>query len=193
MRAPGASTQPVRWIFLDRDGTINRPPPPGSYLLDPSQLQLLPDAGAAIRLLNQARVWTAVVTNQRGIARGLMSTRDLEAVHARLRRELELEGAHLDAIYHCPHERGTCKCRKPRQGMLLQARREHPGLDFAQAAVIGDNESDVQVAKNVGAAAVLLADRDRAATSAEHVASTLLEAVRWLRVRRGLATSPHAG
>jgi D-glycero-D-manno-heptose 1,7-bisphosphate phosphatase len=188
-----AAGAPVRWVFLDRDGTINRAPPRGRYVLAPSQLRLLPDAGAAIRLLNQARVWTAVVTNQRAIARGEMGTEDLDAVHDRLRAQLELHGARLDAIYHCPHEHGACSCRKPQEGMLLRARREHPGLDFAQAAIVGDNESDVQAGKRVGAGAVLLAKQSVAATDADHVAGTLLEAVEWLRWRRGLAASPHAG
>jgi D-glycero-D-manno-heptose 1,7-bisphosphate phosphatase len=184
---------PIRWIFLDRDGTINVEPPPGEYLTDAGRLELLPGAAEAIRLLNDARVWTAVVTNQRGIARGEMTAHDLQAIHARLAEELARDGAHLDAIYHCPHELDACSCRKPRPGMLLRAQHEHPGLDFAATAIVGDKPSDVQAGLRVGASTVLLGRKrivdDR---SADHLAGTLLEAVRWLEAERGLASSPHA-
>ena len=185
---------PIRWVFLDRDGTINVEPPLGEYVTAAEQLELLPDAAKAIRLLNDARVWTAVATNQRGIALGEMTERDLRAVHARLSDELARHGARLDAIYHCPHEQGACSCRKPRPGLLLRAQREHPGLDFASTAIVGDKDSDVEAGRRVGAGTVLL-DRDRANgdRGADHVVGTLLEAVQWLRAQRGLAASLHAG
>jgi D-glycero-D-manno-heptose 1,7-bisphosphate phosphatase len=178
-------------MFLDRDGTINVAPVHGDYITAAPQLELLPGAAEAIRLLNDARVWTAVVTNQRGIARGEMTERDLLAVHARLEGELARHGAHLDAIYHCPHARGVCACRKPRPGMLLRAQREHPGIDFAATALVGDKLSDVQAGRRVGAATVLLAHEIAGREGgADHVAETLLEAVAWLRAERGLAASP---
>lgn len=182
------SAPPIRWVFLDRDGTINVKAPAGEYVTAAEQLQLLPHAAEAIRRLNEARVWVAVVTNQRGIARGKMTETDLEAVHARLADELAGQGAHLDAVYHCPHEQGTCSCRKPEPGLLLCAQREHPGLTFAASAVVGDEESDVQAGRRLGATTVLLAEDGASADrGADHVASTLLDAVEWLRSNRGLA------
>lgn len=178
-----ALAPPIRWVFLDRDGTINLAPPPGRYVAAPAELELLPGAVEAIRLLNRSGIWTAVVTNQRGIAKGLMSERDLEAVHERLRQQLADGGAHLDAIYHCPHEQDRCDCRKPRPGMLLRAQSEHPGLRFSQAAMVGDSESDVRAGLAAGACAVLLADR-APGSCAEHVAPTLLDAVEWLLATR---------
>jgi D-glycero-D-manno-heptose 1,7-bisphosphate phosphatase len=184
--------EPIRWAFLDRDGTINVKPATGAYIDKPGQLELLPGAAEAIRLLNDAGVWVGVVTNQRGIATGQMTEADLQAVHARLREELASRGARVDAIYYCPHEQGACACRKPEPGLLLQAQREHAGLSFAAAAIVGDSDSDVQAGKRVGATAVLLADprpmehRADHADRADHVARTLLEAVGWLSATRGL-------
>jgi D-glycero-D-manno-heptose 1,7-bisphosphate phosphatase len=190
----GTRRPPIRWVLLDRDGTINVKPPRGEYVTAAKQLELLPYAAKAIRLLNDARVWTAVVTNQRGIARGEMTERDLQAVHARLLDQLARHGAHLDAIYHCPHELGVCSCRKPQPGLLLRAQREHPGLSFTGTAIVGDEESDVEAGRRAGAGTVLLA-RDHASGDhgADHVAGTLLDAVEWLRTERGLAESFQAG
>ena len=184
----GPRKSPIRRVFLDRDGTINVAPPAGQYVTSAAELELLPGAGEAIGLLNHAHVWTAVVTNQRAIARGLMTERDLLAIHVSLQAQLARHGAHLDAIYHCPHALDTCTCRKPQPGMLLRARREHPDLDFATAALIGDKLSDIQAGRRVGAATVLLAG-DHGDSNADHVAETLAQAVQWLTAERGLAPS----
>jgi histidinol-phosphate phosphatase family protein len=128
----GRRDRAIRWVFLDRDGTLNVKPPDGEYIERPEALELLPGAAEAVGLLNRAGMWTAVVTNQRGVALGRMSAEDLDAVHERLRLLLRLEGSFVDAIYACTHESGVCDCRKPGPGLLLQAREEHPGLDFAR-------------------------------------------------------------
>lgn len=180
---------PVRWVFVDRDGTVNVAPAAGDYVTEPSQLQLMPGAAAAIRLLNRAGVWVGILTNQRGIALGSMSERDLDAVHAHLRDLLAEHGARLDAIYHCPHERDSCSCRKPKPGLLLRARGDHPEIDFAQAAMVGDSQADVQAGRAVGAHTILLAPGGLdgpAAGSADHVVGSLLDAVRLLAATRGL-------
>jgi D-glycero-D-manno-heptose 1,7-bisphosphate phosphatase len=111
---------PVRAVFLDRDGTLNRKAADGDYVKHPSELELLPRASAAVRRLNQQRVRVIVVTNQRGIALGRMSERDLEAIHIRLAAELARAGARVDAIYHCPHDGGACSCRKPAPGCFTR-------------------------------------------------------------------------
>jgi D-glycero-D-manno-heptose 1,7-bisphosphate phosphatase len=149
----------IRWVFLDRDGTLNVKPPDGEYIERPEALELLPGAAEAVRMLNRAGLWAGIVTNQRGIALGRMSAEDLDAVHERLRDLLRLEGAFVDAIYVCPHEVGTCDCRKPQPGLLLRARREHPALDFARAAIVGDSPSDVQAGVRLGLMTVLISQK----------------------------------
>jgi D-glycero-D-manno-heptose 1,7-bisphosphate phosphatase len=143
-------------VFLDRDGTLSTSPPPGDYVTDPDQLTLLTGAGEAIARFNRAGIWVGVVTNQRGIALGLYTRADLEAIHRRLAELLAAHGAHLDGIWFCPHHNGECDCRKPQPGMLLAARSAVPGLDFARAAMIGDTEADVAAGNAAGVTTVRL-------------------------------------
>jgi D-glycero-D-manno-heptose 1,7-bisphosphate phosphatase len=142
-----------RLVLLDRDGVLNRKAPEGEYVRSPAELQLLPGAAAAVARLNRAGVLVAVVTNQRGVALGRMSEDDLAAVHAALRAGLGAEGAHLDAIYACPHHAGTCDCRKPRPGLLRRALAEH-AVAPAQAVMVGDAPSDVEAGRRAGVATI---------------------------------------
>jgi D-glycero-D-manno-heptose 1,7-bisphosphate phosphatase len=161
--------------FLDRDGTITRTAPDGSYVHGPEEVKLLPGAAAAIRRLNEAGWRVVVVTNQRGLARGLMSEDDLEQVHARLRELLGESGATLDRIYHCPHEAGACDCRKPGTGMFERAREDDPHIAFERAVMIGDSQIDVDAGRAAGIRTVAIGP----ASGASHRASDLEGAVRW--------------
>jgi histidinol-phosphate phosphatase family protein len=154
--------------FLDRDGTIiyDR-----DYLADPRQVELLPGAADAIRRLNHADVPVIVVTNQSGIARGLLTVEQYETVRERLDEMLKQEGAWLDATYACPHHpdfTGACACRKPGDALFRQAAAEHD-LDLARSMFAGDRWRDVVPGAEAGGLAVLIpgagtprADRERA-------------------------------
>ncbi len=143
-------------VFLDRDGTINAKAPEGAYILSPRQVRLLPGAGGAVHLLNQAGALVLVVTNQRGVALGHMTTADVAAVNAELDRRLRRFGAKVDAYYVCPHEAGTCDCRKPAPGLLTQAFRDHPKLRPDRCVMVGDSETDVRAGLAAGCRAVRL-------------------------------------
>jgi D-glycero-D-manno-heptose 1,7-bisphosphate phosphatase len=167
-------------VLLDRDGTINVKAPEGEYITRPDQLMLLPGAAPAIAALNRARVPVVVVTNQRGIALGRMTEDDLAAVHSRLRLLLRRHGASVHEIYHCPHDKGRCRCRKPGT-VLLERAREHLALpSLRHSALIGDSLSDVLAGRAVGARALLLRSERAAALSGFETAGSLLEAVRLL-------------
>jgi D-glycero-D-manno-heptose 1,7-bisphosphate phosphatase len=173
----------IRWVFLDRDGTLNVKAREGEYIESPEALELLPGAAEAVRMLNRAGLWTGVVTNQRGVALGRMSMDDLDAVHERLRQLLRREGAFVDAIYACPHGLDACTCRKPQPGMLLRARRDHPAMAFEHAAIVGDSLSDMQTGRRLGLTTALVCQEglDRSALGvADCVVANLLEAVRLL-------------
>jgi len=161
--------------FLDRDGTINEQPPEGGYVSNPDELRLLPGACEAIRRLNEAGWRTVVVTNQRGIALGLMTEQDLYRVHERLVELLRACGATIDRIYHCPHEVGTCDCRKPGAGLLHRARADDPAIDFGRAVLIGDSQIDIDAGRAAGTRTVALG----AAAGASHQTTDLDQAVDW--------------
>jgi D-glycero-D-manno-heptose 1,7-bisphosphate phosphatase len=143
-----------RAVFIDRDGTISEEV---GYLNHPSRFRLFPYSADAVRSLNE-RGWLAiVVTNQAGVARGYFSEEMIHAVHEQLERELENEGARLDAIYYCAHHptvgeppyRLHCDCRKPKPGLILRAA-EKFDIDLASSWMVGDRYSDIELARNAG-------------------------------------------
>jgi len=141
-------------VFLDRDGTLNYD---SGYIKSSAELRLLPGVTTALARLKTAGARLVVVTNQSGVSQGLLTLKDLEAIHARLQGILEQEDAALDAIYFCPHHPDDgCRCRKPGTGMVERAISELQ-LDLKRSYVVGDHIRDVQLARNVGAKAILLA------------------------------------
>lgn len=144
-------------VFLDRDGTLNEEV---DFLRDPAELRLLPGVADAVRRLNEAGLVCVVVTNQSGIARGLLDEADLAVIHAELERQLAGGGARLDALYHCPHhpdfgERVDCDCRKPRPGLLRRAAQDLD-LDLARSVVIGDSPRDLEAGAALGIPGLLV-------------------------------------
>jgi histidinol-phosphate phosphatase family protein len=131
-----------RAAFLDRDGTLIAD---AHYLADPAGIREVTGAAEAVRALNAEGVAVVVVTNQSGIARGLLTEADYAAVDAELRRRFAAHGAVIDASYHCPHHpdvTGPCGCRKP--GTLLFERAAHDlDLDLGRSLYVGDRWRDV--------------------------------------------------
>lgn len=143
-------------VFIDRDGTLTHPAE-GRYLLDPVEVRLLPGAADAVRRLNVARIPAFMVTNQQGVASGRPTVDGLAAIHRRLAELLSEHGAHLDAMYVCPHRSGTCDCRKPRDGLLRRALQERPGIEPVRCAIVGDSDVDMAAGTPLGLFRVLLA------------------------------------
>lgn len=142
-------------VFLDRDGTLIED---RHYLKDPDLLHLLPGAAGAVRRLNLARLPVVVVTNQSGIARGLLSEADYEVTARRLETVLATDGARLDAQYHCPHLpsiSGPCACRKPGPELYERAARDLE-LDLGSSWWIGDRERDIAAADHFGGHSLLV-------------------------------------
>ena len=171
-----------RAAFLDRDGTIIQDT---GFVRDPDGVRLIDGSAKAIRRLNEAGWVVVVVTNQSGIARGLLTEQDYDAVAARIGAMLAEHGAHIDASYMCPHHpdvTGPCDCRKP--GLKhYRAASETFGIDLANSIFVGDRLSDVEPAKALGGVGILVQTGDgrRARGDAErlrfNVANDLQEAV----------------
>lgn len=172
-----------RYVLLDRDGTIMIDK---NYQKDPTLTELLPNAALGLKTLSDAGWGLVLVTNQSGIARGLLAERDLAAVNASLQRLLAEKGAHLDAIYFCPHvPEDNCDCRKPLPGMAKAAAKEL-GFSLADCVVIGDRPCDIELGRAVGGTAVLVRTGGGKETEqdgrmrADYVADDLLDAGRWI-------------
>lgn len=142
-------------VFIDRDGTIIEQV---EVLTDPAQLTLLPGAASAIADLNQRGFLTFGLTNQPIIEKGLLTAEGLEKVHDALQKMLAGSGAHLDAIYTCPHKyraEGQCECRKPGLKLLKDAEAAFP-IDMQKSWLIGDRLRDVETGRRAGIKTILL-------------------------------------
>ncbi len=159
-------------VFLDRDGTLNVER--DHFIGNPDDLELLPGVGDALRLLRDAGFALLVVTNQSGIARGLLDERDYHSTTGRLEELLGSEGVRLEGVYHCPHHpdiTGPCGCRKPEPGLLRRAAADHR-LDLARSFLIGDATRDIAAGIAAGCESILVltgkGEVSRAAVGSDH-------------------------
>ena len=163
-------------VFLDRDGVINKVALPHDYIKTWNEFELFDGVATAIKKLNDAQYIVCVVTNQRGVAQGIMSMEDVNEIHKQMQCKLELSGAHLDAIFVCPHENGTCTCRKPQTGMFQQAEAIYE-IDKNSSYMIGDSESDILAGKKFGIKTIAITIKEFAA---DYKCNSLFEAVNYI-------------
>ena len=163
-------------VFVDRDGVLNVRPPEHAYVSRVEALEWLARAAGGVAALNDAGYRVVVVSNQRGIARGLVTSETLAGIEDVIGRRLEEVGGEIERFYYCPHDVGdACDCRKPRPGLILRAAAEL-GLDVARSAMIGDSESDVEAGRAAGCATTILIAPHGTPTSADALAADLVEA-----------------
>jgi D-glycero-D-manno-heptose 1,7-bisphosphate phosphatase len=171
-----------RAAFLDRDGTLNVRPPDHEYVTSADDFVWLPSAAEAMARLSSAGFLLAVVSNQRGVARGFVSPAVLDEIERRIQRDLAELGCRVDAFRYCFHDLDdACDCRKPRPGMLRDLGRELE-LDLARSWMIGDADSDVEAGRAAGCRTALVTTGTRA-FGADLVAPSLDEASRMIAVQ----------
>ena len=159
------SLQPC--VFFDRDGIANVGPSPGEYyVLSPERLFIIPEFLEALQIVTDRGFEAVIVTNQYGIAKGLLSPATLDAIHARLHAAVTGAGLRLLDIYTCPHG-DNHPDRKPNPGMLLRAARDH-GLDFARSWMIGDHVRDIQAGRAAGCAVTVFVHEQEACALADY-------------------------
>jgi D-glycero-D-manno-heptose 1,7-bisphosphate phosphatase len=150
----------TRAVFVDRDGTLIEE---AGYLDRLERMVFFPFSVDAVRVLNRAGFKVVVITNQAGIARGIVRESFVAEAHRHISQHLEAGGAKIDAFYYCPHYpdgvleqyRRDCDCRKPQPGLLRRAGKEMT-LDLARSFVVGDRWHDLAAGHAVGARAVLV-------------------------------------
>ena len=169
-------------VFIDRDGTLIQE---RRYLADPTGVEMIAGVMDAVRALKDGGFAVVVVTNQSGIARGLYTLEDYEAVAARVAEVLRENGASVDGVYFCPHHpevTGDCDCRKPGTGMY-QAAAEELDLDLARSYYVGDKVTDVLPGIALGGVPILVrtgygVEHEAAVPRETHVVQDLSEAAR---------------
>lgn len=142
-------------LFLDRDGVINEEKPDG-YILHPQEFHFYPGVVEAIARLRKYFQRIIIVTNQRGIGRGLMQQDDLHSIHNIMLAGIEQTGGKIDHIYFAPELEDDAINRKPNPGMALQAKQDFPDIDFQKSVMVGNTLSDMQFGRNVGMCTVFL-------------------------------------
>ena len=147
-------------IFLDRDDTLIEDP---GYISDPEQVKILDGVPEALIQLKSLGYKLIVVSNQSGVARGIVTEKKLEEIHDRLRQLLAKKSAYLDKIYYCPYHpegivskyRKESNCRKPNPGMFLRAYAEMK-IDLAQSWCIGNSNRDIEAGSKAGCKTILI-------------------------------------
>lgn len=144
-----------RIIFLDRDGVINKKAAKADYIKTWAEFEFLPGAVEGMKKLVDSGYKIFIITNQAGIARGMMTLKDLNIIHKNMKAELKKAGVKISGIYYCPHGWDAgCECRKPQPGLLHQASREHL-IDLTKTFFIGDDIRDKQTGDRAGVKTIL--------------------------------------
>jgi len=137
-------------LFLDRDGVINMKLD-GRYVRNFEEFEFIPGAELAIANLSKIFKRILVVTNQQGIAKGIMSAEDLNSLHKNMLQQLKATGGTIEKIYYCPHLASeNCKCRKPNTGMIEQAIIDFPDLENDNSYLVGDSDTDITSGDKMG-------------------------------------------
>lgn len=178
-----------RAAFIDRDGVINED---RGYVVRSDDFALLPGAVDGLVLLQAAGYALVVVTNQSGLARGLYTDAEYQALTRHMTDLLQRRGVALAGVFHCPHHpdagigalRLACACRKPRPGLLLRAADEL-GLDLSRSVLVGDRRSDIDAGRAAALAACVLVRSGHAvgaadADAADATVPDLLAAAHWI-------------
>jgi histidinol-phosphate phosphatase family protein len=142
-------------LFLDRDGVINEEHV-GSYITNVEEFVFCKGSLAAIRQLSDMFGRIVVVTNQRGVGKGIMAVEDLRAIHHEMNEKVTAEGGRIDKIYSCTSLDDHDHNRKPNTGMAIQAKQDYPEIDLRRSVMVGNNISDMEFGKKAGMFTVFL-------------------------------------
>ena len=184
-------------VFLDRDGVINEEV---GYLDHLDKLKVIPCAFEAIKLINDSGMKTVVISNQSGVARGMITEEFVKETNNYLQINLQKRGAYINNFYYCPHHptegeepyRQICDCRKPAPGMFLTAARDL-NINLKLSYMIGDRFLDIEAAKKAGVKGVLVKtgygsellqddgpNKETTEGKPDYIATDILDAVNWI-------------
>jgi histidinol-phosphate phosphatase family protein len=176
-------------VFIDRDGVINHNR--NDYVKCVDEFVFLPGVLIALSILHKNKMAVVVVSNQAGVAKGIISTDDLARIDSKLQRCVEETGGNIDGIYYCTHKpEDKCNCRKPEPGLIIRARKD---LDLGDCPsyLVGDALSDICAGMNTGCTTVFVLSGRTSIHEVEswdqkpdHIADDLLAAVDWIIHRR---------
>lgn len=143
-------------LFLDRDGVLNHEKN-NDYVLNWEEFRFYDDTTTALATLNHRFKYIIVVTNQKGVGKGVMRLEDLQQIHANMLNEIQTAGGRIDQIYFCADLADDSINRKPNPGMAFQAKQDFPDIDFSKSIMVGNRLSDMGFGRNAGIHTVFVA------------------------------------
>lgn len=165
-------------LFLDRDGVINEEQHL-SYVNTWDEFTFYRGAKEAIKIFAGRFKYIIVITNQRGVGKGITTLENLEQIHQNMKAAITKSGGRIDAIYFCADLENTSPNRKPQTGMAVQAKNDFNDIDFTKSIMIGNNLSDMEFGRNIGAATIFLpttiTDADHSDTRIDAVFNSLYD------------------
>ena len=163
----------TKLVILGRDGILNEYRE--GHVAAVEEWQPVPGALEAVARINHAGWHTVVATNQSGIGRGMIDMSAVNAVHAHMNQQLQLQGGRIDAVFFCPHTpEDACDCRKPKPGLMLDIARRY-GVDLATVPMVGDTARDLIAAQAAGCEPHLVLSGRAAAWAPEQVQALLAQ------------------
>lgn len=142
-------------LLLDRDGVINVEKD-NDYILHWNEFHFYPDSLEALAILAQIFPIICIVTNQKGVGRGLMTSAALAEIHTNMVTTIQHAGGRIDKIYYCTDIENDSPNRKPQPGMASQAKADFPIIDFSKTIMVGNRPSDMRFGRNAGVHTVYL-------------------------------------
>jgi D-glycero-D-manno-heptose 1,7-bisphosphate phosphatase len=185
MPKPLPKISPQWTLFLDRDGVINEDNIHG-YILNWEEFRFYPGVIEAFRIFATLFPRIFIVTNQRGVGKGVMSLADLNRIHRNMEKAIREGGGRIDHVYFCSATENSDPCRKPNPGMAFQAREAFPETDFTQSIMVGNTRGDMEFGRNIGAYNVYIHTREDKIPDPETVdlqCKDLLELAKALQLR----------
>jgi histidinol-phosphate phosphatase family protein len=143
-------------VFIDRDGVINYEKK-DDYIRNWREFKFYEGVKDAFKILDQKFGKIIVVTNQRGIGKGLMNEFDLYSIHEHMQKQISNTGGRVDKVYYCTSVDNDHPDRKPNPGMAMRAREEFPDIDFSRSIMVGNKPSDMRFGRNAGMHTVFVA------------------------------------
>ena len=142
-------------LFLDRDGVINHEKDK-DYIHTWNEFKFYDGVTEAIKILSSTFKRIVIITNQKGVGKGLTKLEDLHTIHANMKQEIEAAGGHIDAIFYCSDLEDDSPFRKPNPGMGLQAVKQFPDIDLKKTIMVGNSISDMEFGRNLGVYTIFL-------------------------------------
>ncbi len=150
----------MKYVFIDRDGVINRDGAgrtEHSYVTRWEDFDFLPGVIPGFKALKEAGYKTIIISNQKCVGKGIVTTEELDSLTRKMKDAVEKGGGKVDGVFYCPHlDEDNCDCRKPKTGLLLQAKKMFNIDTFSGKYFIGDSERDIVAGKSVGLKTILV-------------------------------------